>query len=396
MPAPHRAPDPGPLRSGTRDVDDDTPRELVIEAPDAGAFTGTVRLLEASEQVASIGSWEWRPRPDILRWSDNMYRIMWFEPGEVTPSRDYILQRTHPDDRERMLRHMQSTNVLRNPPPVEFRIEHPTHGIRYLRSTIATIEWDADNEARVIGTVQDLTDEHLTVREIAAHLAVSKTLSEWGQLENPTVVLLRELGEALEFVFAALWLPRDRVLLPSAVWSEPALELGELEGATLPLRLPLGTGLPGRAWRSRQPETLADVAEDETIRRRLSARQSGLRGAVAIPAVRSDEVVAVLEFYHAQSSDGFDRLRRTMVAIGRELGEFLSRRAGQLGWQQLTPRQLDVLRLAAAGHTTLEIASALHLRPSTVRTHFDHVYEKLGVSARTAAVAQGLRLGLIE
>jgi DNA-binding NarL/FixJ family response regulator len=62
----------------------------------------------------------------------------------------------------------------------------------------------------------------------------------------------------------------------------------------------------------------------------------------------------------------------------------------------LTARQLDVLRLAAAGNTTPQIAAELHLSTSTVRTHFDHLYEKLRVSSRTAAVAQGLRLGLID
>jgi two-component system nitrate/nitrite response regulator NarL len=62
----------------------------------------------------------------------------------------------------------------------------------------------------------------------------------------------------------------------------------------------------------------------------------------------------------------------------------------------LTARQLRVLELAAGGSTTQQIAATLGLSGATVRTHFDHLYEKLGVTDRAAAVAQGLRRGLIE
>jgi len=61
----------------------------------------------------------------------------------------------------------------------------------------------------------------------------------------------------------------------------------------------------------------------------------------------------------------------------------------------LTPRERDVLQLAADGHSTPSIAQALSLSRATVRTHFGHIYLKLDVSSRAAAVAKGMRLGLI-
>jgi DNA-binding NarL/FixJ family response regulator len=121
-----------------------------------------------------------------------------------------------------------------------------------------------------------------------------------------------------------------------------------------------------------------------------------LRGAIAFPALHLGEVIAVLEFYHDREPELIERLLPTMVAIGRELGEFFSRRGGELGHQHLTERQLRVLTLAAAGNTARQIAAELGLSTSTVRTHFDHIYEKLDVADRTAAVAQALRLGLIR
>ena len=58
----------------------------------------------------------------------------------------------------------------------------------------------------------------------------------------------------------------------------------------------------------------------------------------------------------------------------------------------LTARERDVLSWVARGKTNAEIAQLLCLAPSTVRKHLEHVYAKLGVNTRTAAVARFLRL----
>jgi DNA-binding CsgD family transcriptional regulator len=53
---------------------------------------------------------------------------------------------------------------------------------------------------------------------------------------------------------------------------------------------------------------------------------------------------------------------------------------------RLTPRQNDLTRLLAAGHTNTQIARRLGISEGTVRTHLENIYERLGVSSRTAAV----------
>jgi two-component system, NarL family, nitrate/nitrite response regulator NarL len=62
----------------------------------------------------------------------------------------------------------------------------------------------------------------------------------------------------------------------------------------------------------------------------------------------------------------------------------------------LTPREHEILRLIAAGKSLPEIAKELYLGLTTVKTHVQHLYEKLGVSDRAAAVASAMRRGLIE
>ncbi|PFG29529.1 response regulator [Paramicrobacterium agarici] len=61
----------------------------------------------------------------------------------------------------------------------------------------------------------------------------------------------------------------------------------------------------------------------------------------------------------------------------------------------LSPREVDVLRLVAAGHSNPRIARELFIGEATVKTHLLHAYDKLGVSDRTQAVLRALDLGII-
>lgn len=58
---------------------------------------------------------------------------------------------------------------------------------------------------------------------------------------------------------------------------------------------------------------------------------------------------------------------------------------------QLTEREHDVLELVAQGLTNREVARRLVVAPTTVRTHLEHIYEKLGVRTRAGAVAAAFR-----
>lgn len=59
---------------------------------------------------------------------------------------------------------------------------------------------------------------------------------------------------------------------------------------------------------------------------------------------------------------------------------------------QLTERECDVLELVAQGLTNREVAARLFIATGTVRTHLEHVYEKLGVRTRAGAVAAAFRI----
>ena len=63
---------------------------------------------------------------------------------------------------------------------------------------------------------------------------------------------------------------------------------------------------------------------------------------------------------------------------------------------RLSEREQEVLGLIAQGLSAPEIGERIHLSTATVKTHLQHLYEKLGVSERAAAVAEGMRRGLLD
>ena len=62
----------------------------------------------------------------------------------------------------------------------------------------------------------------------------------------------------------------------------------------------------------------------------------------------------------------------------------------------LTEREIEILEHIADGASNRDVASALYISEATVKTHLLHIYDKLGVSDRTAAVTTALRAGTIR
>jgi two-component system nitrate/nitrite response regulator NarL len=61
----------------------------------------------------------------------------------------------------------------------------------------------------------------------------------------------------------------------------------------------------------------------------------------------------------------------------------------------VTERELEILRLTARGESAKEVGVHLGVSPGTVKAHLRHVYEKLGVSDRAAAVAEAMTRGIL-
>jgi len=129
---------------------------------------------------------------------------------------------------------------------------------------------------------------------------------------------------------------------------------------------------------------LAVIVDGEDVHQCISL---GAKGYIAKDADRSeicDAIRSVAAGNTVLSSDA-------MTGMASELQH---RHAVQHGL--LTDREGEVLGMLATGASAPDIAAQLHLSAATVKTHLHNLYAKLGVSDRAAAVAEGMRRGLIS
>ena len=321
-----------------------------------------------------------------------------FEPGQVEPSVELAIARMHPDDREEI--RSRNVEMFESPRPMtaEYRIQLDDRTVRYMVSDGA-LERDADGEpVRLFGTVQDVTEQRLTERELQAHYALTQALSEWHSFEQGVVDLLRQLGTTMDWDAASIWAHADRSdsLVCRAFWAPPSAELAGFERALRAAQRPPGAGAVRRAWDRMEPIGIVDASTDPRVLDRTEILTAGLRSVLLFPAVHDGETLAVLAFYGSEPRRLTARLIRTLSALGHDLGRFLARRRADIGFRPLSARELEVLQLAAQGLSGPMIAERLVIGSATVKTHFEHIYEKLGVTDRAAAVAEAMRQGLIS
>ena len=351
-------------------------------------------LWASGEKLTQTGCWEHDLATGELIWSDNLFRIFGDDPGAVEPSFEHVLLRTHPDDRGRIrdaIRALRETSVSRM---IEYRIVRPDGDRRYVRGTITVADPSDGGPGRVVGVVQDLTDSIHAEREIAAHVAVAEALAEWEDLERGAHRLMGELATALDCDAGIFWVPRGEVLVARMLWTGAAVDGDALERESRVASPRRGIGVPGRAWRSARPQ--AGTPDDAASAAWAGDRHGALlAGAVAVPAVDGRAVLAVVELRRDREIVLGERLMRSLCGISRELGHFLARRGGELAAPPLTPREVEVLQLAAEGLSAAETATRLMVGAATVRTHLGNIYAKLEVGDRPSAVATAMRLGLI-
>jgi DNA-binding CsgD family transcriptional regulator len=232
-------------------------------------------------------------------------------------------------------------------------------------------------------------------RELAVALAVLQTLTAWECFAQGSQHLLAELSGALGQMAGALWLPQGELLIARAIWSMPGVDEAALQRALGRLRLPRGVGLAGRAWECGEAVDRPSAAQRDGISRH-DQPPHGLGATIAFPCAKAGEVLGVVELYSSSPAEWSSHLMQVLAYAGLGFGAFFARRRGEMGLSPLSMREVEVLTLAGRGLSVSKIAERLTISPATVKTHLEHIYRKLGVRDRTAAVANALRAGFIE
>jgi len=185
----------------------------------------------------------------------------------------------------------------------------------------------------------------------------------------------------------------------SALSGEAVIELLERKRPDVLLQ---DLGLPGmsgidvtrevkRRWTAVEVLIFTIFDEEEKVLEAVKAGASGylLKGA------SSEKIVEAIREVNAGGSVIQPSLARRLLRHFHVEGSGPAPRPEEAR-RPLTDREIDILRLIAKGLSNNEAAGVLGLTRSTVRTHLEHIYQKLDVTNRVEAVTEGLLKGLIE
>jgi PAS domain S-box-containing protein len=166
--------------------------------------------LAEAQRLAHCGSWSWNVRTREGFWSQEMFRILGYDPERTTPSLAHFLARVHPEDRpmmEQMVKRQMSG--LEADSPSDYRVVVPDGKIKHLHAIAHPVTNDLGEVVEVIGTSMDVTEQRLTRVELENAFEAIKRLKDRLQDENLT------LKEQIDHVF----------MFDEIVGSSPALKV---------------------------------------------------------------------------------------------------------------------------------------------------------------------------
>jgi DNA-binding NarL/FixJ family response regulator len=183
---------------------------------------------------------------------------------------------------------------------------------------------------------------------------------------EPDIDVIAEAGNGADAVEVAL------ELRPSAILMD--LRMPVLDGVAAIERI-------RTEWPTASIIVLTTYDTDEAIVRAIEAGAAGYLLKDAPP----DDLV-----------DAVRRAAAGETVLAPPIAQRLVDRIRNPDARALSAREIEVLREVASGNTNAELADRLHISQATVKTHLLHIYAKLGVSDRAAAVACAYESGILS
>jgi PAS domain S-box-containing protein len=176
---------------------------------------------------------------------------------------------------------------------------------------------------------------------LQTQFAVSKVLASAEDLQSALPSIIASICINLGWELGAFWqYASTRPVLMCTNISAADEALGRFIAESRKNELVAGEDLPGRVFANSQAEWIADINEDRDFPHAAAASQVGLRSAFAFPVLVGHDAVAVLEFLSSEFRDPDHELLETMVALGRQIGQFIKRKEAEEALQQ----SLDLYR----------------------------------------------------
>ena len=151
-----------------------------------GSLSEREALMSEAERIVHMGSWVWNVATNEVRWSDEFYRILGYDPATEPASFERFFARIHPDD----LKHVQESSARSTASGVnervEFRAVRPDGSVRHLMLDAALLFDGRGQLQRAVGAALDVTEQREVERELkhtATKLAEAQRIGKMGSFD---------------------------------------------------------------------------------------------------------------------------------------------------------------------------------------------------------------------
>jgi putative nucleotidyltransferase with HDIG domain len=281
---------------------------------------------EKEARLAGIGAWELQVATGELWWSGGVYTMFDRDPGSYEPSYEHFLETIYPPDRDEVVRRTEAALAGGPAYDVRHRIARPDGEIRFVREKAEVERGPQGEPVRMIGTVEDVTDEVIEARHRRRAAKALTTLSKANEVlvhaTDEETLLQQMCAAAVETGgYAMAWYGRLR---PEGALEVLALDmLGPAQAYAQALGLVPGhlVDLPNAALQ----EVIVDDFRIGAEPWRQSARDCGLSSMVTLP-VRHDEVLDGFLVVYSREREAFDAgALNILQEVAQELGFGLGR-----------------------------------------------------------------------
>ena len=170
---------------------------------------------------------------------------------------------------------------------------------------------------------------------LQTQFAVSEMLASAEDLQGVLPSIIASICINLGWELGAFWqYAATRPVLTCTNISAADESLGRFIAESRKNELLPGEGLPGRVFAASHPEWIVDIRKEKDASQNSAAAQAGLQSAFAFPVLAGNDAIAVLEFLSSEFREPDQEFLETMVALGRQIGQFMRRKEAEEALQQ--------------------------------------------------------------